>query len=588
MIIVSSFILKTILQLIRKPCMQPNFRHLLYFLGTLCPTVFLIIIAVYLSTKNAFPSDMITSDIVEDVGLPPPRKKVSERDISLRSLQEHIYTEKDKQHSLAIVTYPLSRSDDNTPFNWDNLDTFAQVLDQKFFKNSSKKVIAGGAICALFGAVVPHPSCGYVIYNVGDLLHIPVSSGASNALVSWITITTTPAFAQQSYNIGRRLVSFISQEDVFTPTDEKDSHPHVFKKDRLHYIAKYALITSSLINASIPTGLMWMAEKEYPLFFSLTAVPFYAAWMENYYKVGSRNIDHLFSFYRYASRQNYEKREILKKRIDAFRKAISQNDALTESVFNVVEQEKEKGFTANEGDPFAFSALFMRSLSRMEGEGPDEATALLTNFKMDVEGEEPSLFEDGARWVSTFMTGAGIYTKYAVTQSVLKMMLVEMGAPVYEAEIAGASLAAFESVWRLVTLNYQQMNYATSIRNMVRSSYTLMPVRKMAGVMSFVNAGLFSLPNLAAGWRVFEGYDMVSKVAYLTPAFLMDLAYHDSFFNRNYNETITRAATLRSRNIGPRLKRSHLNAYADKADDFISQCDQETIEKLYKIVQKGV
>lgn len=534
--------------------------------------IFLILLTFSLLVKG--------SDLSEEVI--PPVRAGSKSDVSLRHIQNFFLTRETNQQTIALVTYPISRNEKA----WDNLDRFAQSLDQKFFKPLNKKIVAGSAFCALFGAIVPHPSCGYVIENTGNFLHVPLSGAGSDVLVAWLTISTTPVFMQQSFNLGKRLLTTILNDPSFTPpAKDEDSQPHVFKKATAHYAAKVFTLAASSVNAAIPLILMRDAEKRFPLFFATTAVPFYFAWLENYYRVGSKNIDHLFEFYRYTARSNYQKRDILKDKIVGFKEAINKNDKLAKNIFDVLEGRKQADFQMEDGNAFAFSMFFLRNVARM---ADDEGTGLLMNFKTDVD-TAPSVFADHVlEWASTFITGAGIYTRYEINQYVINGLLTELGMAQEASFAFSTSLSAFEAVYRLTSMNTAQQTYFKGLKNCVRLSGNFPLIRKGLGMASLANGVLFSLPNLVAGLKVFETSSMISKVAFLAPSFLMDLSYYDSFFNRQYNALLTNLSSFKERNIGLMGKRAHLNYYADRAYAHISEFDAETIEKIYHIVQKGV
>lgn len=552
--------------------------------------IFLVVLLIFFWVSVAAATE--NSDLVEEVSVPrvPERRERSAREIQLSSLRNFVLTGEEGQETLALVVYPLASHKSDTA--WDDLDAFAQDTDRKFFRKLSKKVIAGGALCAAAGAIVPHPSCGYIIYNVGNFLKIPIASPESRALIAWITITTTPAFAQQSFHIGRRLVSYIFGEDAFNATKkDDDSRPHVFKKNRVHYAAKAALLGSAIISGAVPTILMRNAERDFPVFVAATVFPFYFAWLENYYKVGSLHIDRIFRFYAYTPCTNDQKREILKQKIAGFKKALQQNDTLVKSVYSVIYDQHKSGFAATDGSPFAFSALFLRNLARMTGdeETSEMGQALLMNFKADVDATIPrTLSADLFTWGSTFVTGAGTYTRYCITQNVLNGLLEEFGVPAETAFIASTSLAAFESVYRVATSHHIQQRYFTSFREIFTAGENLTLLRKGAGAASFLNGALFSLPTLVAGLNVFETASVTSKVAWLLPSFLLDLSYYDSFFNRHYQDAMTNLSTLREEKIGTVGQRAHLIRYANKALHDIDEFDVETIEKLYKILQRGV
>ena len=526
--------------------------------------------------------------IIEDpINESPFRKSFNSRE--LKKLQNALFVdESNNQSALALSVYPLSCQ--NNDISWDDLNVFGQQVDQRFFKSLSKKVVGAGIFCGLFGALVPYPSTGYVIYNVGNFLHIPVGDVASNLLITWIVTTTTPAFVQQSFDIGRRITSHLFHGDSFSPTPENDdSIPHVFQKSKTHYALKFILTASSFINAAIPTILMRESEKNFPIFFAVMVTPFYLAWLEDYYRVGSHNIDHLFDFYSYTSRTNNYKRKILKEKIQGFKKEIQKDDNLATKSYNLIETQIKNGFPNSEGNPFAFSNLFLRALARMSETEDGEGSPLVMNFKMDMEGYEQSWGDDLADWVSPLITGAGLYTKYYIYQTVLYGLMTEFGLSQQDAKIVSSSFAGFEALYRLLTSNYTQANYFKSFKNIFSSINNLTPLRKSIGFASFINASLFSLPTLVAGLNIFENYSVTSKIAYLAPSFLLDLSYYDSFFNRNMNEFITNISTIKkSEDMGIIRKRAFLHSYADKALHHIHQFDVETIEKLYQILQKGV
>lgn len=528
-----------------------------------------------------FSFQLYCSDIVEDISVPEKKNK-SNSSVDLNSLQNFIITNEDSQDIVAVSSYPISTNKNS----WDDLNKFSHNVDKKFFKNMNKKIMLGSLFCGLFGCVVPHPSCGYVIKNIGDFLHIPISSVESDLLISWLTITTTPAFFQQSFNLGKRVLLHITHNNDYTVTasSDEDSKPHLIKKSMKHYISKYCLFFSASINATIPVVLMREAEKDFPMFFSLTCVPFYIAWLENYYRIGSRNIDYLFRFYNYTAKSNNEKRQILKKKINLFRKSINKSDKLTEKIFNIISSARENDFSTNEGDPFAFSSLFLRNLARMDA---DEGTGLLLNFKADMDANnKEKISEQIFEWISTFLTGAGLYSRYSIHQFVLDGILKEVGFSPEVSFIASASLSAYESIYRATTTNYVQKQYFKSFLNIFKSTDNLIPVRKTFGLISFVNGSLFSLPNVVAGINVFKEYSLISKISYLAPSFLLDLSYYDYFFNSQCNEVITNISSLRTSGLSG--KRSYINFYANKAYHVIDQFDSETIEKLYQIIEKGV
>jgi len=533
-----------------------------------------------------------SDDEYSDVHIADPVKKPDHvlKPYVRRIQKFHITSSHDfEPHSISVITYPLLTQEDS-------LDNFSQKLDKSFFSSYSMKVILPSLICSLVGGVVPHPSCGYVIDNIGNFLKIPISSLESKFLISWITISTTPVFMVQSYNLGKKFFSFLCHEKKFKSSQgsEKDTDPYFIQWDIKHYLAKGFLVASASINALIPLILMKDAEKEYLLFFQITALPFYIAWFENYYKVGSYNIDYLFRFYLYTVKSNFEKREILKKKILIFKECVNQNDSLSEDIYDLILKRKNSYFPIEEGAPFALSLLFCRDYARLDTDSLlDESedygkVSYFLNFKKDFDSNSHSIFDDIVQWASPFITGAGFYSRYCINEYLLEMFFKEMGLPADASLIAGTTFAAFEVFYKASMTNYTQQSYLKSWKDIFKKKGNFSYVRKGLNASSFINGALFSLPNLVAGFEVFKDYNVLTQVAYLTPQFLMDFCYYDSFFSRQYQNFFTKVSSFREKGIGVIGKRAHLNSYADRLYKEIDKFDFETIEKIYQITQKGL
>lgn len=498
------------------------------------------------------------------------------------------------RETIAMAVYPLSTNANA----WDDLNYFGEEFDKRFFSGLSRKAMAGGGIAALFGGIVPHPSCGYIINSIGDFLRIPVREVESDLLIAWITITTTPVFIQQGFNMGRRILTTVLKETAFDPDKQSRqvvnnvadsekinvSTPRFFKKTKAHYAAKGFMFISSAVNASIPFVLMKEAEKNNVVFFGVTAAPFYLAWLDIYYRIGVHNIDHLFEFYRYSARTNYQKREILHRKITGFKNTINNNDNIALHVYNVIFHQKENNFKAVDGNPFAFSALFLTNLLRMS----TEDAGLLMNYKIDVDSNPISLTDNMLEWISPFITGASLYPRYCINQYLLDLLLIELGAASNDAFIISTTFATFETLYRLLISNHLQEANLKSMKDSFSLHGNFPFLRKGLGLASVINGALFSLPNLVAGLKVFHASSMLSQVAYLAPTFVSDFVLHNSFFNHNYNEFVTNLSAIKSNNLSVMGKRAHLNFYANKAYRYIHKFDAETIEQLYQIIQKGV
>jgi hypothetical protein len=505
----------------------------------------------------------------------------------------------------ATVLYPLNHahnlSDNERDTTWNNdLDTFANEIDRTIFSPKSKAVTRLATLAAVAGAMVSSPCCGYVMYNVADFLHIPVSSTLSIGFIIWISSSTAPAFMTIFYEKGEAIASWIFNEPRFTPTRGKlDSRPHVIKKNRCHCISNALVLASASISAAVLTALMHDAEKQYPVFFYITAAPFYLTWLTTYFHETSWSLDRAFQKYVYLSKTTQDKKEILQKSIENFKLAIRNEDILAEDALHYIEEAKKNGFSAADREPFVFSWLFLKATrghhmnqspnglqdspdfsklktfkskilkSFMEyffGNSdhshppPDDlqdnlgfaeldsaftelhsTKSRVLNFFMDQDNLRPSWSKGMLEWLNPYFSGLGTAAKFSITQYVLNDALLSIGLENESAYAMSVSMSVFETLFRMLVMTGSQERFLTSVPEVFSVNHinNCQIVRKMAGLFSGINAALFSLPAIVAGLEVYKDLPFISKIACLSPVFLNDFSFYDQLFNKKTNEFIT-------------------------------------------------
>ena len=67
-------------------------------------------------------------------------------------------------------------------------------------------------------------------------------------------------------------------------------------------------------------------------------------------------------------------------------------------------------------------------------------------------------------WASTFITGAGIYTRYEINQYVINGLLTELGMAQEASFALAPPLSAFEAVYRLTSMNTAQQTYFKGLK----------------------------------------------------------------------------------------------------------------------------
>lgn len=551
---------------------------------------FLRVIPILL-TLNCYASE--DESVVSSAPVSERSSLVEIPDVQKRDVSKDIWSLKrmyfDDDEVSAVATYPLSGG---VEIAWDNYDRYFPMLDREFFRETSKKAIAGGLVFGSFGLLVSSPSCGYIIDKTGDFLDIAIEGKASDVLVSWIVITTTPSFVQQSYNLGKGFVELVFNERRFVTRniDDKEEYPKLLGKEGLHYLLYGVLGVSSVINAAIPAIMMERSEVDYPIFMAATMVPFYSAWLQKYFEIGRYNIDKSLLFYRYTSTSNYQKRQNLKNSIVKFKEHLASSDKLANLAYSLIESRKSNEFAPNNSEPFAFSLLFLKSVNRFKV-NDDEAKneSLMMNFKADVDiYNKASFIGNCADWASTFLTGSSAYTSYVITGSVLESLFLEVGISSPVSKVAAYTLSGVEALYSISSSQHIQREWLMSLKDIFTVSDNFGVARKLIGLSSFVNASLFALPRLVAGLSALKAHSLESKIVHLAPAFLIDVMQHDWTFNRYTNECLDNLSTIKSSNIGTVLQRAHINKYANQAIYYIDEFDNETIEKLYVNVMHGM
>ncbi len=232
---------------------------------------------------------------------------------------------------------------------------------------------------------------------------------------------------------------------------------------------------------------------------------------------------------------------------------------------------------------------------------------LYENFRTDVYSlKRPSWKEDLLDRLSTGFTVAAYYARLEILRYTVEQPLIAWGVDPETAKRTAYIIAGCESLFRAfieAQLHKQQFKEwlgAFSLKGLG----TLKWWRKVSNGGATLNGLLFASPTFLVGLKAFSGTSLLYKIATLVPSVGLDISLYTSIFKKRQNEVITGTARIKkdfsregnctscfnSTCCGPELslalKRTHINAWAQRIIDFIeNKADKGTVEKLYELTQ---
>ncbi|MBP9777158.1 MAG: hypothetical protein KBD36_04870 [Alphaproteobacteria bacterium] len=205
----------------------------------------------------------------------------------------------------------------------DSFNTFAQNMDEAFFRSSSKKVKAARALGSLYGFGVPLAMSGLIMGAIGDVTR--AINPALNPILSYgiILPTTFPVALRVGYQRAGAIATSVFGERKYAHTandeEDTDSKPHISTKNLAHRTAIVLCTVGAGLNALIPTVLMISEEVPYFDTFAAISAPFiWGFYADAYYTMGQHCLRNFFNFYSYHTPNRSIKEHALSTGIDRF------------------------------------------------------------------------------------------------------------------------------------------------------------------------------------------------------------------------------------------------------------------------------
>ncbi|MBA3284871.1 MAG: hypothetical protein H0U27_07405 [Nitrosopumilus sp.] len=560
-----------------------------------------------------------------------PTNMVKKKHSDMAKISRMILELEGRQFVSAITTYGNGL---NIETSWDNTSQFVQEIDQSVFNHPTSKVAYGAfAIGALLALPASTPSTGALLTAIGDFFHFQASGEISIAMSTWIMATTTPCFA---LHLGKRAKiiheSLFTKEVFKTHSDDTMSEPTRIKRSRVHKAAIGLLLISSVIDATVNTGVIWLAYHEnFPNVFWGTSWSYFISFLNRYYEMGNLNLDRKFCQYWYDTKIVADKRATLLSYLRRCREALTENDNFTKEIYKVVKKaidSKPSTEFDNQEHIFALSALFLKNANNFDieersNQGPVlENTPLLkevtslerenTQLKkrnhrlkeevdeltrsnahlMNFQAQQDSILpwkEAILEQLSTILMGAGWAGRAVAMEYILEKIFTAMTIPDPYANGLAWGLSIYDFLYRSFTENDIQQEYMKGWLNSLTHQHLgdTMIVRKVTGWSSMINGGLFSLAKTVAGIAGFSAWGTPAplQAICLVPAFILDLSYYDAFFRDANQNIITEVITLKhpdpKKGGSLNRKRAVLMKYMATVEHYLTNVwDPETIGKL--------
>ena len=204
----------------------------------------------------------------------------------------------------------------------ESFNTFAQNMDEAFFRSSSKKVKAAKMLGSLYGFGVPIAMSGLIMGAIGDVTR--AINPALNPILSYgIILTTFPVALRVGYQRAGEIATSVFGERKYTPAandeEDTDSKPHISPKNLAHKTAIVLCTVGAGLNALIPTVLMISEEVPYFNTFAAVSAPFiWGFYADAYYTMGQHRLRNFFNFYSYHTPNRSIKEHALSTGIDRF------------------------------------------------------------------------------------------------------------------------------------------------------------------------------------------------------------------------------------------------------------------------------
>lgn len=452
-----------------------------------------------------------------------------------------------------------------------------EVLDKGFFNPPfSWPIFIGGALGTICGMAPSTPVTGMLMYLTGNFLHLPIGEWTNFFPISTTMMTLTPIYMRQFYERGQILGAYLS---CYKQYEEKVSAPVTgigaeytwevgYKYSFSHHAFNGLAFLSAAVRSLCLTGIMIVAEENFPVVRGITGPFFFLSFLDQYYSLAKRNLNNTFNDkvpqgnFTYSNLENKDQdiedqvcRDFQRNREDTqhlllmiqeFRKAMEENDETAKKSFGIIKNEIDilKGKSIDSKQYFALSALLFKP------KDCDDNPRILTSI---LPSRSPlTKFEDFFSYLYILSKGGGLIVRPIIIEYMLERVGTDyFGLPVNGAVLTACVGAGLELASKVITEYKSVRDYSS-----LRISFTDFSRPSLARILTFPCAGFFTIAGVYLGWENLSrwGTPSIVKGGMLASFVVDDLPPHSKFLTDKLDDLMQAAVTTLPACIGDYVK----------------------------------
>jgi|GEM_PF-5189179 len=447
---------------------------------------------------------------------------------------------------------------------------FMDVLDKGFFNPPfSWAIFSAGALGTFCGLVPSSPVTGMLMYLTGDFLKLPHGQWTIFFPISTTMVALTPVFARQFYERAQIIATGLSgykrfETKVSVPLGNETTYSWEigFKQSFPHHLLNGYSFLAASFRALCYTGILVLAEKNFPIFTGITGPFFFLSFLEQYYALGVYNLHHLFEDKepegRFSSKNQSEEnegienhppisyqeaehcRDHLLRMIQEFQNVTEDNKDLAKEAFETINDARN---TINSKEWFILSALLLKPTQK-------EKTLSLTQSTNSLPHSSPLAKADNfLNYMHVLCKGGTMIVRPIVIEYMLERVGTEFFNISPDIAVPLACVGAgLELVFKII-MEYKAVKGDNAQRiSLANFSKHL----SLARILTFPPAGFFTLAGVFLGWQNMDrwGTPTLLKAVMMVPYVVDDLPSQSEFLTSKLQSVITAAVTTLPEFVG--------------------------------------
>lgn len=452
-----------------------------------------------------------------------------------------------------------------TPYRSNRGSTqFIDVLDKGFFDPPfSWALFSAGALGTFCGLIPSSPATGMLMYLTGDFLKLPHGQWTIFFPISTTMVTLTPVFARQFYERARIIATGLSgykrfETEVSVPLGNEKTYSWEigFKQSFPHHLLNGYSFLAASFRALCYTGILVLAEKNFPIFTGITGPFFFLSFLEQYYALGVHNLHHLFEDKepggKFSSKNQSDGNKVMESHlpisyqeaeyhrnhlllmIQEFQNAMEDNKELTEEAFETINEARN---TINGKEWFTLSGLLLKPAQQKE-----KNISLTQSANSLLHSSPLTKIDNFLNYMHILCKGGTMIVRPIVMEYMLERVGTEFFniSPDVAIPLACAG-AGLELVFKII-MEYKAVK-GDNIQRISLANFS--KHLSLARILTFPPAGFFTLAGVFLGWQNMSrwGTPTLLKAQMMIPYIVDDLPSQSEFLTSKLQGLITAAVT---------------------------------------------